>query len=136
MGTRSRKRAAATENVNRVHKTGRFFAFRGGVIVKFEPADEVINMRPTFVVILSLAFTAPAVARADTLLIEGLEKAQPTMAERPARGMTMDRVSAAWGAPVSKGAAVGQPPITRWEYPDFVVFFEYDHVIHAVAKRS
>jgi hypothetical protein len=30
---------------------------------------------------------------------------------------------------------VGQPPITRWVFPTFVVYFEYQHVIHAVATR-
>ena len=30
-------------------------------------------------------------------------------------------------------ATVGQPPITRWDYPHFSVFFEKDRVIHAVA---
>ena len=72
-------------------------------------------------------------ARADTLIAEGLAQAQQTAAQRPARGITMDKVAAKWGTPVAQDAAVGKPPITRWEYNDFVVFFEYDHVIHAVA---
>jgi hypothetical protein len=93
-------------------------------------------MRRNFSLLLILALALPAAARADTLIIEGIEQARSTTAERPARGMSMDKVSAKWGAPVAKDAAVGQPPITRWVYNDFVVFFEYDHVIHAVAKRS
>ena len=32
--------------------------------------------------------------------------------------------------------AVGQPPITRWDFADYSVFFEYQHVIHAVPKRG
>lgn len=90
----------------------------------------------TSVLLLSLVVTAPVVGRADTLLVDGLDQARPSAAERPTRGMTMERVSAGWGAPVSKDAAVGQPPITRWVYPNFVVFFEYNHVIHAVATHS
>ena len=31
-------------------------------------------------------------------------------------------------------AAVGNPPITRWEYPSFVVFFENNIVLHSVVK--
>ena len=27
---------------------------------------------------------------------------------------------------------VGQPPITRWDYREFSVYFEYDHVINSV----
>jgi hypothetical protein len=33
-------------------------------------------------------------------------------------------------------AAVGEPPISRWVYPQFVVYFEGSYVIHAVARRS
>ncbi len=54
---------------------------------------------------------------------------------RPTRGMTQDRVEAEYGAPVSRNAAVGEPPISSWEYSNMVVFFEYDRVIHAVMKR-
>ena len=57
-------------------------------------------------------------------------------ANRPARGMTMVRVESAYGQPRGKHTAVGEPPITRWEYDGFVVYFEYQHVIHAVEKRN
>jgi len=50
----------------------------------------------------------------------------------PARGMTMTQVAQQFGAPVSKVPAVGKPPISRWEYPGFIVYFENDHVIHSV----
>ena len=49
--------------------------------------------------------------------------------------MTQTSVEAKYGAPASVKAPVGDPPITRWEYTDFVVYFEYDKVIHAVRKR-
>jgi hypothetical protein len=49
--------------------------------------------------------------------------------------MTQDRVESEFGAPVSRHAAVGDPPISSWEYQNMVVFFEYDRVIHAVMKR-
>jgi hypothetical protein len=45
----------------------------------------------------------------------------------------MDKVEAKFGAPSRRVPAVGEPPITRWEYPGFVVYFERDRVIHAVA---
>lgn len=39
-------------------------------------------------------------------------------------------------APESRRSPVGDPPIsTRWDYGEFVVFFEYDKVIHSVTKR-
>jgi hypothetical protein len=73
-------------------------------------------------------------ALADTLLIEGVSAAQATVAERPSRGSSMASVEARFGTPASRSGAVGQPPITRWDYADFVVFFEYDHVVHSVRR--
>jgi hypothetical protein len=73
-------------------------------------------------------------ALSDTLLIEGVEAAGPTASERPVRGSSMATVETRFGAPATRSSAVGKPPITRWEYADFVVFFEYDHVIHSVRR--
>ena len=53
----------------------------------------------------------------------------------PASGSTQQSVEATFGAPIAKKAAVGDPPISSWEYEGFVVFFEYDRVIHSVKKR-
>jgi hypothetical protein len=53
-------------------------------------------------------------------------------AGRPARGARMSAIEARYGAPAERYPAVGQPPITRWDYPGFVVYFENDRVIHAV----
>ena len=71
---------------------------------------------------------------------QNLQMVDPPQAQArsatPSRGTSMAQVEQRFGAPTERFAAVGQPPITRWEYADFVVFFEYDHVIHAVAKHS
>jgi hypothetical protein len=75
-------------------------------------------------------------AAAETIATEsGIAVKQPDGAA-PTRGMTMKQVASKFGAPASKIPAVGKPPISRWEYPGFVVYFEYDHVIHAVAANS
>ena len=79
-----------------------------------------------------LAATSAVPAHADQLQMDA---PQATPSDMPGRGMTMDKVQARLGAPSAKLAAVGQPPITRWEYPSYVVYFEYDHVIHSVVKR-
>jgi hypothetical protein len=50
--------------------------------------------------------------------------------------MTTNEVSTKFGTPTSKVPAVGRPPISRWEYPGFVVYFENDHVIHSVVANS
>ena len=53
-------------------------------------------------------------------------------ADRPPNGMHMAAVEAKYGAPASRHDAVGQPPITRWDYPSFSVFFEFNRVVHSV----
>jgi hypothetical protein len=82
-----------------------------------------------------------AVAVAGLALGSSLAHAQnaapgQTAAEHPARGMTMNRVEATFGTPSNRLAPVGQPPITRWEYPGFIVYFEHSHVIHTVTVRQ
>ena len=47
----------------------------------------------------------------------------------------MAQVERQFGAPTERFAAVGQPPITRWVYRTMIVYFEYDHVVHAVTLR-
>jgi hypothetical protein len=48
----------------------------------------------------------------------------------------MAAVEARFGAPATKHAAVGDPPITRWDYSGFSVFFEHNLVLHSVIVRS
>lgn len=80
--------------------------------------------------------TAPATTAADTLLLDSVDQARAISGSQPARGMTMQQVEARYGTPVQRRAAVGSPPITRWEYAEFIVYFEHRHVIHSVRKRS
>lgn len=53
----------------------------------------------------------------------------------PERGMTKSAVERAFGAPEQKRAPVGQPPISRWVYADFTVYFEGDYTLHAVSHQ-
>ncbi len=55
---------------------------------------------------------------------------------QPAAGMLMKAVEKRFGAPTNRHPTVGKPPITRWDYPGFSVFFEGDRVIHSVATSS
>ena len=55
----------------------------------------------------------------------------------PARGMSMAQVEKQYGAPLRKlsprgGDSAHHPTINRWEYSNFIVYFEKSHVIHAV----
>jgi hypothetical protein len=80
--------------------------------------------------IFSLAFSV----QADVLLIERVEAKAGT--DVPQKSATMDQVRAKYGDPMGQRAAVGDPPITRWEYADFIVYFEHQHVITTVLKKS
>ena len=93
---------------------------------------------PTTLALLLLA--APAV-QADTLLLDGIEVDRQSSSERPRAGMSMTQVESSYGSPSQRHAAVGgatvdHPPITRWDYPSFSVYFEHDRVIHAVARHQ
>ncbi len=55
----------------------------------------------------------------------------------PHKGETMQAVRHQFGEPQLKHAAVGgdaprHPPITRWDYNGFSVFFEHAHVVDSV----
>jgi hypothetical protein len=88
-----------------------------------------------FATMALLVFSAPGISIADTLIVDGLNQTAGTVSERPNRGQSMDKVESVWGQPQAKQGAVGDPPISRWEYSDFIVYFEYQHVIHAVRKQ-
>jgi hypothetical protein len=80
---------------------------------------------------LASASLLATVANADELKMTSEPQSS---AGQPARGMSMEKVEAAFGAPANRMGAVGTPPITRWEYPGFVVFFENNIVLHSVVK--
>ena len=73
-------------------------------------------------------------ASADRLLIDQVRQAEAAQAERPQQGTTMEQVSERFGAPGERVAAVGEPPISRWVYDGFTVYFEHDRVLHAVER--
>lgn len=54
----------------------------------------------------------------------------------PSRGTSMDNVLSQSGEPEKKLDAIGQPPITRWIYKDYTVYFEHQTVIHAVKNDN
>ncbi len=84
-------------------------------------------------VLLGLAFgSAAALAAAETLVVDDQVQVRESSVARPGRGLSMSEVESRFGAPATRHPAVGAPPITRWDYPGFAVFFEHDRVIHTV----
>ena len=83
----------------------------------------------------ALAGCVMAVAASTALADELTTPPAPTASEQtagPARGTSMEKVEATFGAPIERIPAVGEPPITRWKYPGFEVYFEHQVVIHTV----
>jgi hypothetical protein len=75
-------------------------------------------------------------ARAETILVGDQVNVAAALIAVPARGSTQSAVEAKFGAPLERHATVGNPPITRWDYPGFSVFFERNRVIHAVTTAA
>jgi hypothetical protein len=90
---------------------------------------------PSLLVAAFVVCAAP-LAIAEIVSIDGTMSVRDAAVDHPARGSTMQSVESRFGAPVSKHAAVGRPPITRWDYPGFSVFFENDRVLHSVANAG
>ena len=53
----------------------------------------------------------------------------------PSTGQNKTNVASSFGQPLQTSGSIGDPPISRWEYDQFYVYFEYDHVIHSVLKK-
>lgn len=79
--------------------------------------------------------TAPGFASADTSGMPAEPATTETIIPGPARGMSMQQVRQQYGEPIKKLAAVGNPPITRWVYEDYTVYFEHKYVIDSVPNR-
>lgn len=86
--------------------------------------------------LLIAAMLAGGFSQAETIAVDNGIAVKESDVATPARGMTMDEVSAKFGEPVTKVPGVGTPAISRWEYPGFIVYFEIDHVIHSVVANS
>lgn len=81
---------------------------------------------------------ASTTAFSDVLLIDSVHEAPVNSQEgipRPTRGMNMDQVKRQYGAPPITHPRIGEPPITRWEYSDYSVFFEHQHVLTSVIHK-
>lgn len=79
----------------------------------------------------ALLLCSPALAQ--TLEIPLASKATRSPAHH---GRVEAREAGAFRLADEEHLAVGQPPITRWDYRSFSVYFEYDHVINSVLHHQ
>lgn len=99
----------------------------------------MLDYRMITVYIILFLSLMPTAGIADTLVIPDIStqpRSAPDSTPRPARAMTMNQVKEQFGSPGQVMGPVGNPPITRWIYDNFVVTFESEYVIHSVAKSK
>jgi hypothetical protein len=79
-------------------------------------------------------FVLPASAHAESIHMKVQQEQGMNL---PRRGLTMAQVERQYGAPIRRlqtrgGDTHKHPPINRWEYASYIVYFERNHVIHSV----
>lgn len=92
-------------------------------------------MKSVAAFVLTTLIAGAGAAHADEILVDRVAAIEAAQADHPPRGASMNRVLEAHGEPRESSQAVGEPPITRWRYQGFTVYFEHDRVIHSVARR-
>ena len=94
----------------------------------------VLGSAPLLAASLMLASTV----HADTLDVRNPRVGSGGL---PGRGLTMAQVEQRYGSPVEKlptagGDAPKHPPINRWRYNGYTVYFERNRVIHSVVDSG
>ena len=82
-------------------------------------------------------FLCCGAAEADRVTMPDASSDVSAPSDLPAKGQSMDQVRHHFGEPQKRYAPAGgdtpkHPPITRWDYPGFSVYFEHTHVVDAV----
>lgn len=94
-------------------------------------------MKGMTILLLATALFATPVTYGDVITLpQASNDSEKTLnISMPQRGMTMEMVTSEYGEPAQKDSPVGTPPIIRWEYDKFAVYFESKYVIHSVMKK-
>jgi len=105
------------------------------------PATRITRVLTALSIGVALSIGAQ-IASADNLVMRpDINNAKPGT-KYYVHGLSMQQIIKKYGHPSKKMAPdprVGtkyQPPITRWVYPDFTVYFEHGHAIHLVKKHA
>lgn len=92
-----------------------------------------MKSRRALVSLLTLLLMSSGPALADVLLVDSIQSAPQI--QTPRNGLTMSQVRQQYGSPEAEVPAIGDPPISRWEYDGFSVFFENDLALHSVVHQ-
>lgn len=85
------------------------------------------------IVLFTLALAVPANAETIRIPVGYQGQAEVPM---PRRGESKTSVLERFGLADQEHASVGEPPITRWDYRTFSVYFEHKHVINSVRHHQ
>jgi hypothetical protein len=88
----------------------------------------------TRIVLITLLTLMAGSAAADVLILD--EVRQAGRMNLPDNGETMTQVEAQLGTPQKRHQAVGDPPITRWDYERYSIYFEHDRVLSTVLRAG
>ena len=77
-------------------------------------------------------FAIPGAIAEEIRIPVGEQAKDQSAVDMPTKGMNKDRVKRLFGEPLEEIPAKGQPPISRWKYQEFTVYFDSDTVIHCV----
>jgi hypothetical protein len=89
-----------------------------------------MNIYRMLLPLLTLLLINSGPALADVLLVDSIQSAPQI--QTPRNGLTMSQIRQQFGSPKTELPAVGEPPISRWEYDGYSVFFENDLALHSV----
>lgn len=81
--------------------------------------------------LLCLSILSTTTVQADVLRIPISQQGSASI-KMPTHGDKQAQVIQQFGEPSKRHASVGQPPITRWDYPGFSVYFEQNTVVNSV----
>ncbi len=71
----------------------------------------------------------------EPIMIPLIEKNMNSSIRMPLRGDSQRMVKKEFGAPFQMHKPKGTPPISRWDFEEFSVYFESNIVIHTVLRR-
>ncbi len=85
--------------------------------------------------LLLLCLSLPLPALAETIEIPVGQQGDSGLS-LPAHGESQRAVLERFGLPDEEHPAVGKPPIARWDYREFSVYFESGHVVDSVRHHQ
>jgi len=88
---------------------------------------------PRLLLLLALLFPLPGLAETIEIPLGRQGAADIAL---PARGESQGAVLERFGLADEEHPAVGRPPISRWDYRNFSVYFESDRVIDSVRHHQ